>query len=152
MSTVQNPRDVTIMDRLALGLRWVLSQTRPYFHYAVLLLFQTLLYGAVIQLLVFVFNVFESGHVVDYGLIAHLVGPLGVGALVAGQVRWRIVDGKTWRPWLVAAAYGGTSMAIFVLLVGSGLWALAGIAFGAALFMMLHWLQEIAARQERASQ
>lgn len=151
MSIIENPRERSLVDRLALVLRWVLKNSRPHFHYAALILFQAIVYGAVIQLVVLAANVFDVGYVVDYRLVGHFVGPLGFGALAAGQVRWRIADAKVWRGWLVAAVYGGTSMAVFVLLLGGAAWALVGFAAGAAVFMLIHWLQEFESRKLQRS-
>lgn len=151
MSTVENPRDIALSERPALALKWVLARSRPQFHYAALVLFLAFLNVAVVQLLLFAFNAFGAGYVIDYQLLGHFVGPLGIGALAAGQVRWRIPDDRAWRPWLVAAIFGGTSVTVFLLLLGGWAWALVGFAAGAILFMFLHWLEEIAARQAASS-
>ena len=94
----------------------------------------------------------EKKSAVNYDLIAHFVGPLGVGALVAGHVRRFVSAQNAMRDWIVAGSYGGTSVTLFLLLLGRGVKELLiGFPIGAAIFMLLHWLNEIDARKQRST-
>ena len=157
MTTVEDTRSITFWDRVALARWWLLARSRPQFHYAVEVLFQAVVYGATITLTVFVLNLFNMDLVVDFDLIGHFVGPLGVGALAAGFVRGLIQEENALKGWIISGTYGGVAVMTFAILVdfrwraptlgGTAL----GFVFGAAFFMLLHWLYEREARKQRAA-
>ena len=152
MSTVENPKDVSSWQRIALVRFWLLTRSRPQFHYAIDVLYQGFLYTAMMTVLIFLFNLFGLGYSVNYDLIGHFIGPLGVGALAAGYFRFRIPDSFPYRGWVVAAVYGGVAIMTFALLLDFSIVAAgAGFGIGALFFMLLHWLFELEARKARAA-
>jgi hypothetical protein len=157
MGTFEDTRSITFWERIALARLWVLCRSRPQFHYAVDVIFQTLVHGTVVWLTVQLLNLFAFGLAVDFDLILHMVGPLLVGAVAAGLVRETMAHDNKWRGWIISGTYGGTAVLVFAILVElrwrsptvSG--AAAGFALGAAFFMLLHWLFELEARKNRAA-
>ena len=143
---------MSFWQRIAFVRIWLASKSRPQFYYAIDVLFQASLYTATMTLLVLVFNLFGLGYVVNYGLIGHLVGPLAMGALVAGYLRYRIPDSYLRRGWIVAGSYGGVTVMVFALLIEfSAAAASIGFGVGVLFFWLLHWLFEIEARKARAA-
>ena len=116
------------------------------------MLYLALVNIAMVALVVFVVNLFGADYFVNYDLVAHFVGPLGVGALVAGLVRRFVSDQNALKGWIVSGSYGGTSVAAFLLLLELGIMGLLiGFPSGAAFFMLLHWLYEIEAKKQRST-
>ncbi|MGY1426513.1 hypothetical protein [Lysobacter sp. A289] len=157
MGTVEDTRSITIWNRIANVRVWLFAHTRPQFHYAVEVLFQSFYYGAVLGLTVLVLNLFNLGVTIDFELVAHLVGPLCVGGIAAGILRESIPAPSPLRGWGVAATYGGVTGLVFAVLIdlrwrGPTLSGVAiGFALGAGFFMLLHWLYEREARKQRAA-
>jgi hypothetical protein len=156
MSTVEDTRSIKFWDRVALTRLWLLARSRPQLHYAVEVLFQTVVYGTTITLTVFVLNLFNLGLAVDFNLIGHFVGPLCLGALAAGFVRGLIPDESALRGWIVSGTFGGVAVMAFAILVELR-WrtptleaAALGFVIGVASFMFLHWLYELEARKNHA--
>ena len=155
--TDEEPPRFTFWERVALARFWLLARTRPSFHYAVEVLFQTVVVGCTIWLTVQVLNLFGMNLAVDFDLIGHFVGPLGVGALAAGLMRELLPRESGWKGWLVAGTYGGVSVLIFAILVELA-WraptlpgAVIGFSAGAGFFMLLHWLYELESKKHRAA-
>ena len=157
MSTVEDTRSIKFWDRVALTRSWLLARSRPQLHYAVEVLFQTVVYGITITLTVFVLNLFNLGLAVNFDLIGYFVGPLCLGAIAAGFVRGLIPEENALRGWIVSGTYGGIAVMAFAILVELR-WrtptlenATLGFVLGAAFFMLLHWLYELEARKHRAA-
>ncbi len=152
MGIIENPKSMSIWQRIAFLRFWLAGRSRPQFHYAIDVLHQSIIYTTTITLLVSAFNFFGLEYTVNYDLVGHFVGPLGVGALAAGYVRYRIPDSYPFRGWIVAGTYGGVAVMVFAFLLGFSLVAAgAGFGFGTLFFMLLHWLLEIEARKTRAA-
>ena len=152
MSEPKKEDERSYWNYLALARLWLLARSRPQFHYAVDVLYLALVNIAMVALVVFVVNLFGADYFVNYDLVAHFVGPLGVGALVAGLVRRFVSDQNALKGWIVSGSYGGTSVAAFLLLLELGIMGLLiGFPSGAAFFMLLHWLYEIEAKKQRST-
>lgn len=128
------------------------AQTRPSLHYAADLTFQTIVYGTALVPTVYLLNLFDVATQIDYKLLGHFLGPLGLGSLVAGSVRQAFPDAVTRKAWLVPSTYGGITVMTFALLISSSkptempIAGIVGLVTGAASFTAIDWMQRREAR------
>jgi len=145
--------------KLSAALRWILSRTRPEFHYATWVVFV----GAVffvcgIVPLALVFAVLRPERGPQYELLGLLVGPGALGGLIAGYLRHHLPN-RPYRPWVVAAVFGGVAGAVCAGIVEFKLGRsisqgmAAGLAIGASSAALLLWLalRELSSCGERAA-
>ena len=148
---------MTLLGAIASLRTFLYVQTRPRFHYAAELAFQTIVYGTVLVPTVYLLNIFDVGTKIDYRLLGHFLGPLGLGALAAGSVREAIRKDLSHRAWLISGTYGGITVMTFALLISASepnempLAAACGFVAGAASFSLIGWLQRREASRKSAA-
>ena len=157
MSTVDNSHNAGFWHRVATTRVYMLLRSRKQFHYAVEVLFHSAVQGCTIGVAVILLKLFGMSFTFDVALLAHLIGPLGVGALAAGHARLLFSSESALSGWIVSGVFGAVTVLVFMVLVSlrHGTLELPALALsliaGAAIFMLLHWLFLLEARKSRAA-
>lgn len=136
----------TLWHRFARFTGWLFQNSRPQFHYALLVLYHGGAQLIALWLALSLLSVFGILRRIDFDLVAFLVGPLALGALVAGHVKIFIPMHERAAHWIVPGMFGGVCVLTFWVIVRlkwdsvDALSCVAAFITGAALFILLAWL------------